>query len=44
MQPDRLRLASLIGLLGIGFEQPDRLSHDSVWCWRGRPLQIPVGR
>jgi phosphotriesterase-related protein len=42
LQPDRLRLASLIGLLGIGFENQIVLSHDSVWCWRGRPLPMPV--
>jgi phosphotriesterase-related protein len=38
LQPDRLRKAALIGLLGIGFEHRLVLSHDSVWCWRGRPL------
>jgi phosphotriesterase-related protein len=42
LQPDRLRLASLIGLLGVGFEHQIVLSHDSVWCWRGRPLPMPV--
>ena len=42
LQPDRLRLAALIGLLGIGFERQIVLSHDTVWCWRGRPLPIPV--
>ena len=40
LQPDRLRTASLIGLLGIGFENQIVLSHDSVWCWRGRPLPV----
>ena len=39
---DRLRLAALIGLVGIGFAHRIVLSHDSVWCWRGRPLQIPT--
>ena len=33
--------AALIGLLGIGFERQIVLSHDSVWCWRGRPLPVP---
>src|SRR5262245_11412677 len=33
-----LLLAALIGLLGIGFERQIVLSHDTVWCWRGRPL------
>jgi len=42
LQPDRLRLASLIGLLGIGAERQIVLSHDTVWCWRGRPLPLPV--
>jgi phosphotriesterase-related protein len=42
LQPDRLRLASLIGLIGIGFHEQIVLSHDSVWCWRGRPLPIPA--
>jgi phosphotriesterase-related protein len=40
LQPDRLRTASLIGLLGIGFQNQIVLSHDTVWCWRGRPLPI----
>src|SRR5271170_3242174 len=39
-QPDRLRLASLIGLCGIGFEKQIVLSHDSVACWLGRGLEI----
>jgi len=43
LQPDRLRTAALIGLLGIGFHNQIVLSHDSVWCWRGRPLPIPAG-
>ena len=42
LQPDRLRLAALIGLLGIGFERQIVLSHDTVWCWRGRPLPMPA--
>jgi len=42
LHPDRLRTAALIGLLGIGFERQIVLSHDSVWCWRGRPLPIPA--
>lgn len=42
LHPDRLRLAALIGLLGIGFERQIVLSHDTVWCWRGRPLPIPA--
>ena len=41
LHPDRLRKAALIGLLGIGFENQIVLSHDTVWCWRGRPLPVP---
>jgi phosphotriesterase-related protein len=44
LQPDRLRLAALIGLLGIGCERQIVLSHDTVWCWRGRPLPVPAER
>lgn len=40
LQPDRLRTAALFGLLGIGFQNQIVLSHDSVWCWRGRPLPV----
>ena len=41
LQPDRLRTAALIGLLGIGAHERIVLSHDTVWCWRGRPLPLP---
>ena len=41
--PDRERLAALIGLLGVGFERQIVLSHDTVWCWRGRPPKLPPG-
>lgn len=44
LQPDRLRMAALIGLLGIGFQNQVVLSHDSVWCWRGRPLPVPAAQ
>ena len=40
VHPDRLRLAALIGLVGIGFERQIVLSHDSVACWLGRGLEI----
>ena len=40
LHPDRLRLASLIGLVGVGFERQIVLSHDSVACWLGRGLEI----
>ena len=32
---DKLRLASLLGLLGVGYDRI-MLSHDSIQCWRGR--------
>ena len=41
LHPDRLRLAALIGLLGVGFEKQIVLSHDSVACWIGRGLDMP---
>jgi len=41
LHPDRERLAVLIGLLGIGFERQLVLSHDTVWCWRGRAPKLP---
>ena len=43
LHPDRERLAVLIGLLGIGFERQIVLSHDTVWCWRGRAPMLPAG-
>ena len=41
LHPDRLRLAALIGLLGVGFENQIVLSHDSVACIMGRGLGLP---
>jgi len=41
IHPDKLRLAALIGLLGVGYENQLVLSHDSVACWLGRGLEIP---
>jgi phosphotriesterase-related protein len=41
LHPDRERLAVLIGLLGLGFERQLVLSHDTVWCWRGRAPKLP---
>jgi phosphotriesterase-related protein len=38
VHPDRLRLAALIGLNGIGFEKQLVLSHDSVACWKGKGM------
>ncbi|MDO8433563.1 MAG: hypothetical protein Q7S58_14255 [Candidatus Binatus sp.] len=39
--PDKLRLASLIGLLGVGYQNQLVLSHDTVACWLGRGLELP---
>jgi phosphotriesterase-related protein len=41
LHPDKLRLAALIGLLGVGYQQQIVLSHDSVACWLGRGLDLP---
>ncbi len=41
LHPDKLRLAALIGLLGVGYEKQLVLSHDSVACWLGRGLDLP---
>jgi phosphotriesterase-related protein len=38
VHPDRLRLAALIGLAGVGFEKQLVLSHDSVACWKGKGM------
>jgi phosphotriesterase-related protein len=43
LHPDRARVAALIGLLGVGFERQIVLSHDTVWCWRGRAPVLPAG-
>ncbi|TET75368.1 MAG: phosphotriesterase-related protein [Dehalococcoidia bacterium] len=45
LQPDTLRKACIIGLVGIGYADRIMLSHDycgdhSV-CWLGRPLELP---
>jgi len=42
LHPDRARQAALIGLLGVGFERQIVLSHDTVWCWRGRAPAVPA--
>jgi phosphotriesterase-related protein len=42
LHPDRARLAALVGLLGVGFERQIVLSHDTVWCWRGRAPVVPA--
>jgi phosphotriesterase-related protein len=39
--PDRLRLATVIGLCGVGYAKQIVLSHDSVGCFKGRSLALP---
>jgi len=41
LHPDASGSPVLIGLLGIGFERQLVLSHDTVWCWRGRAPKLP---
>lgn len=42
--PEKLRLATVIGLCGIGYEKQIVLSHDSVGCFKGRALTLPPGQ
>lgn len=39
--PDKLRLASVIGLCGVGYADRIVLSHDSVGCFKGRAMAVP---
>ena len=41
LQPDELRIASLLRVLEAGCEDRVVVSHDSVWCWRGAPIAAP---
>ena len=41
VHPDKLRLAALIGLAGVGYESQLVLSHDSVACFLGRGMDLP---
>src|SRR5271156_3101827 len=40
LHPDKLRLAALIGLIGVGYESQLVLSHETVACWLGRGLDM----
>jgi phosphotriesterase-related protein len=42
--PDKLRLASVIGLCGIGYANQIVLSHDSVGCFKGRAMVVPAAQ
>ena len=41
LQPDELRVASLLKLLEAGAASRVVISHDSVWCWRGQAIPAP---
>ncbi len=41
LHPDKLRLAALLGLIGVGYESQLVLSHDTVACWLGRGMDLP---
>ena len=36
--PDAVRVASLLALMRAGATSRVVVSHDTVWCWRGRPF------
>jgi len=38
IQPDEVRVASLVKLLKKGFHNQVAISHDSVWCWKGKMI------
>lgn len=42
LQPDEVRVASLLALLRAGAGKRVVVSHDTVWCWRGEPLPDTV--
>mgnify|MGYP000271261279 CR=1 FL=1 len=39
--PDTLRIGTLVGLIGLGYEKHIMLSHDCVLKWLGRKLPVP---
>ncbi len=41
LQPDEVRVASLLRLLEAGCASRVVISHDSVWCWGGSPIPDP---
>jgi len=41
LQPDEVRVQSLLKLLEAGAAARVVVSHDSVWCWRGQPIPAP---
>ncbi|HEY1708172.1 MAG TPA: hypothetical protein VGG10_07890 [Rhizomicrobium sp.] len=38
VQPDTVRVASLVKLLQKGYQNQIAISHDSVWCWKGQMI------
>ena len=42
LQPDEVRIASLLRLLDAGCGSRVVVSHDSVWCWGGSPIPDPA--
>jgi phosphotriesterase-related protein len=42
VHPDAERVKSLLALLRAGAGRAVVVSHDTVWCWRGRPLSVPA--
>lgn len=43
IHPDAERVASLLRLVEAGAGRNVVVSHDSVWCWRGRPFPPELG-
>jgi len=39
--PDILRIGTVIGLIGLGYEKQIMLSHDSIIKWLGREFSLP---
>lgn len=42
LHPDEERVASLVKVIAAGAGDRVVVSHDSVWCWRGRPFPPEV--
>ena len=38
LQPDEVRVRSLVNVINAGAASRLVVSHDSVWCWRGSPI------
>jgi phosphotriesterase-related protein len=42
IQPDQVRVESMLQLLRAGAGDRLVVSHDSVWCWKGQPIPNPA--